>query len=84
MTPLVSLGQPLVKTLVKNPLNTLDHPLSPGTFAAFSKFHLNTSKYPNVRFYIFFEGHNIHVEWYWRFGVEMREKAWSMPLSTIH
>jgi hypothetical protein len=39
MTPLVSLGQPLVKTLVKNPLNTLNHPLSPGTFAAFSKGH---------------------------------------------
>jgi hypothetical protein len=55
-------GQPLVKTLVKNHLNTLCPSMSPGTFAAFSKFHLNTSKYPNVKVVYYVEGHNFHVE----------------------
>jgi hypothetical protein len=32
----------------------------------------------------FVEGHNFHVEWHLRFGVEMREKAWSTLLGTIH
>jgi hypothetical protein len=84
MTHLVNLGQPLVKTLVKNPLNTFDPPLSPGTFAAFSKFHLNTSNSPNTKVVYFVEGHNFHVEWHWRFGVEKDEKCKLMPLSTIH
>jgi hypothetical protein len=58
--------------------------MSTGTFVAFSKFQLNTSKYPNVKVLYFVEGHNFHVEWDWRFRVEMREKARSMHLSTIH
>jgi hypothetical protein len=58
--------------------------VSPGTFAAFSKFHLNTSNSPNIEVVQFDEGHNFHVEWHLRFGVEMRAKAWSMPLGTIH
>jgi hypothetical protein len=33
---------------------------------------------------VFVEGHNFHVDWHLRFGVEMREKAWSMPRVTIH
>jgi hypothetical protein len=72
-------GQPLVKTLVKNHLNTLCPSMSPGTFAAFSKFHLNTSKYPNVKVVYYVEGHNFHVEWHWRFGVEMHEKFRQCP-----
>jgi hypothetical protein len=48
------LGQTLAKTLVK-PFDSLDHSR---TFAAFSKFHLNTSKYPNIKVVQFFEGHN--------------------------
>jgi hypothetical protein len=32
----------------------------------------------------FVEEHNFHVEWHLRFGVEMREKAWSTPRVTIH
>jgi hypothetical protein len=72
-------GQPLVKTLVKNHLNTLCPSMSPGTFAAFSKFHLNTSKYPNVKVVYYVEGHNFHVEWHWRFGVEMHEKFGQCP-----
>jgi hypothetical protein len=58
--------------------------MSPETFAAFSKFHLNSSKSPNVKVVYFVEGHNFHVEWHLRFGVEMREKSWSMPRVTIH
>jgi hypothetical protein len=29
-------------------------------------------------------GHNFHVEWHLRFGVEMREKAWSTLVVTVH
>jgi hypothetical protein len=32
----------------------------------------------------FVEGHNFHVDWHLRFGVEMREKVWSTPRVTIH
>jgi hypothetical protein len=31
----------------------------------------------------FVVGHNFHVEWHLRFGVEIREKAWSMLIATI-
>jgi hypothetical protein len=41
--------------------------VSAGTFAAFSKFHLNTSKSPHVKVVCFVEGHNFHVEWHLRF-----------------
>jgi hypothetical protein len=75
-----TLGQTLPKTL----WIPLCSPVSAGTFAAFSKFHLNTSKSPNVKVVCFVERHNFHVEWHLRFGVEMREKTWSMPRVTIH
>jgi hypothetical protein len=55
------------QTLAKDPLNTFDPSMSPGTFAAFSKFHLNTSKSPNVKVVYFVEGHTFHVEWHLRF-----------------
>jgi hypothetical protein len=58
--------------------------MSAGTFAAFSKFHLNTLKSPNVKVVYFVEGHNFHVEWHLKFGVEMREKCKSTLLGTIH
>jgi hypothetical protein len=58
--------------------------MSLGTFAAFSKFHLNTSKSPNVKVVYFVEGHNFHVEWHYYFGVEMGEKCRSMSQVTIH
>jgi hypothetical protein len=58
--------------------------MSPGTFAAFSKFHLNTSNSPNVKVVYFVEEHNFHVKWHLRFGVEMREKAWSTLVVTVH
>jgi hypothetical protein len=58
--------------------------MSPGTFAAFSKFHLNTSISPNAKVVFFVEGHNFHVDCHLRFEVEMGEKAWSTPRVTIH
>jgi hypothetical protein len=69
MTPLVNHSQPLVKTLPKTLEPFLTSPMSAGTFAAFSKFHLNTSKSPNVKVVCFVEGHNFHVEWHLRFEV---------------
>jgi hypothetical protein len=64
-TPWSTSGQGLVKTLVK----PLEHPLTflCRPFATFSKFHLNTSKSPNVKVVYFVEGHNFHVEWHLRF-----------------
>jgi hypothetical protein len=29
-------------------------------------------------------GHNFHVQWNLKFEVESGEKAWSMPVITIH
>jgi hypothetical protein len=51
----------------QNPLNTPCPPVSAGTFATFSKFHLNTSKSPNVKVVCFVERNNFHVEWHLRF-----------------
>jgi hypothetical protein len=64
MTPGVNLNQPLVKTPLKTHWTLFDPPVSAGTFAAFSKFHLNTSKSPNVKVVCFVEGHKFHVEWH--------------------
>jgi hypothetical protein len=47
---------------------------SSGTFAAFSKFHLNTSKSPNIKVVQFFEGHNFAFGWHCKFGVGNSEK----------
>jgi hypothetical protein len=58
--------------------------VSAGTFAAFSKFPLNTSKSPNEKVVCFVEGHNFHVEWHLKFGVEMGEKLKSTLEVTIH
>jgi hypothetical protein len=36
---------------------------------------MNTSNSPNTKVVYFVEGHNFHVEWHWRFGVEEGEKG---------
>jgi hypothetical protein len=76
----------LVKTPLKNPLTPFDPPVSAGTFAAFSKFHLNTSNSPNTKVEVvyFVEGHNFHVEWHCWFEVPIGEKCRSTPQVTIH
>jgi hypothetical protein len=45
-----------------------------GTFAAFSKFHLNTSKSPNIKVVQFFKGHNFAFGWHSKFSVKKGEK----------
>jgi hypothetical protein len=80
-------GQPwstIGQTPLKTPWIPLCHPVSAGTFATFSKFHLNTSKSPKVKVVCCVEGHNFHVEWDLKFGVEMCEKFKSTPQVTIH
>jgi hypothetical protein len=63
-------GHSLVKTPVKPRCPTT----SSGTFAVFSKIHLNTSKSPNIKVVQFFEGHNFAFGWHCKFGVEDGEK----------
>jgi hypothetical protein len=48
--------------------------MSSGTFAAFSKFHLNTSKSTFMKVVQFVEGHNFHIDWHFKFRVEIGEK----------
>jgi hypothetical protein len=48
--------------------------MSSGTFAAFSKIHLNTSKSTFTKVVHLVEGHNFHVDWHFKFWVEIGEK----------
>jgi hypothetical protein len=41
--------------------------MSSGTFAAFSKIHLNTSKSTFTKVVHLVEGHNFHVDWHFKF-----------------
>jgi hypothetical protein len=52
--------------------------MSAGTFAAFSKFFLNTSKSPNGKVVQFVKAHNFHVEWHCWFEVQIDEKGKSI------
>jgi hypothetical protein len=58
--------------------------MSSGTFAAFSKFHLNTSKSTNMKVVQFVEGHNFHADWHFKFWVEKDEKRGQLSTSPIH
>jgi hypothetical protein len=55
-----------------------------GTFAAFSKFSLNTSNSSNTKIVCFVEGHNFHVEWHCWFEVQIDEKGKSVSAFTVH
>jgi hypothetical protein len=48
--------------------------MSSGTFAAFSKIHLNTSKSTFMKVVRLVERHNFHVDWHFKFWVEIGEK----------
>jgi hypothetical protein len=76
--PLDQVNTNLWSNLGKRHGQTLLKPLCPWTpsrtFVAFSKFHLNTSKSPNIKVVQFLEGHNFHVGWHCKFGVENGEK----------
>jgi hypothetical protein len=67
-----------------NPLNTPLTPMSAGTFAVFSKFPLNTSKYPNGKVVHYVEAHNFHVGRHCWFGVQKGEKCKSASAFTVH
>jgi hypothetical protein len=48
--------------------------MSSGTFAAFLKFHLNTSKSTFMKVAHLVEGQNFHADWHFKFWVEIGEK----------
>jgi hypothetical protein len=54
------------------------------TFAAFSKFHLNTSKSTNMKVVQFAEEHNFHADWHFQFWVEKGEKRGQLSASPVH
>jgi hypothetical protein len=58
--------------------------MSSGTFAAFSKFHLNTSKSTNMKVVQFVEGHNFHVGWHSQFWVEKGGKLGQLTVPPVH
>jgi hypothetical protein len=58
--------------------------MSSGTFAAFSKIHPNTYKSTFMKVVQFVEGHNFHVDWHLKFGVEKSEKRAQMTATPIH
>jgi hypothetical protein len=58
--------------------------MSSGTFAAFSKFHLNTSKPTNRKVVQFFEEHNFHVDWYFQFLEDKGEKLGQLPADPVY
>jgi hypothetical protein len=58
--------------------------VSSGTFAAFSKFHLNISKSTFTKVVQLVEGHNIHVEWHFKFLAEKGEKLGQLAVPLVH
>jgi hypothetical protein len=58
----------------QTPLNRWRRRMSSGTFAVFSKFHLNTSKSTFMKVIHLVEGHNFRVYWHFKFWAEKGEK----------
>jgi hypothetical protein len=58
--------------------------MSSGTFAAFSKIHLNTSKSTFMEVVHLVEGHNFHVDWHFKFRVEIGEKLDRLTVPPVH
>jgi hypothetical protein len=58
--------------------------MSSGTFAAFSKIHLNTSKSTIMKVVHLVEEHNFHVDWHFKFWVEIGEKLDRLTVSPVH
>jgi hypothetical protein len=54
--------------------------MSSGTFAAFPKFHLNTSK---STFMKVVHRHNFRVDWHFKFWVEIGEKLERLSLPPV-
>jgi hypothetical protein len=68
----------------QNRLNPWRQRMSSGTFAAFSKIHLNTSKSIFMKVVHLVEGHNFHVEWHFKFWVEIGERLDRLPVPHVH
>jgi hypothetical protein len=58
--------------------------MSSGTFAAFSKIHLNTSKSTVMKVVHLVEGHNFRVDWHFKFWVEIGEKLGQLQVPPVH
>jgi hypothetical protein len=86
--PLDQVNTPLWSTLGQKhgqtPLKPWRRWMSSGTFAAFSKFHLNTSKSTFMKVVQLVEGHNFHVDWHFQFWVEIGEKLGQLAVPPVH
>jgi hypothetical protein len=58
--------------------------MTSGTFAALSKFHLNTSKSTFMKIVQFVEEHNFHVDWHFKFWEEIGEKRGQLPAAPVY
>jgi hypothetical protein len=65
-------------------LNHWRRRMSSGTFAAFSKIHLNTSKSSFMKVVHLVEGHNFHVDWLFKFWAKKDEKLGQLAVSPVH
>jgi hypothetical protein len=86
--PLDQVNTPLWSTLGQKhdqtPLKPWHRWMSSKTFAAFSKFHLNTSKSTFMKVVLFVEGLNFHVDWHFKFWEEIGEKLSQLSASHVH
>jgi hypothetical protein len=86
--PLDQVNTPLWSTFGQRhgqtPLKHWRRQMSSGTFAAFSKFHLNISKSTNMKVVQFVEEHNFPVDWHFKFWLEIGEKLGQLPASPVH
>jgi hypothetical protein len=57
--------------------------MSSGTFAAFSKIHLNTSKSAFMKVVRLVEGHNFRADWHFKFWVEISEKLDRLTVPSV-
>jgi hypothetical protein len=67
----------------QTPLEHWRRRMPSGTFAAFSKFHLNTPKSTFMKVVHLVEGHNFHVDWHFKFWVEFGEKLGQPPVPPV-
>jgi hypothetical protein len=90
MNPIIPLDQvythpwsPLGQRHGQTPLKNWRQRMSSGIFAPFSKFHLNTSK-----IYLYESclacWHNFHVDWHFKFWVEIGEKRGQPTIPPVY
>jgi hypothetical protein len=86
--PLDQVNTPLWSTLGQRhgqtPLKHWRRRMSSGTFVAFSKFHLNTSKYIFMKVVQLVGGHNFRVEWHFKFWAEKGGKLGQLAVPPVH